>query len=101
MTSRESVADPVAALRKQHVPPLRLRPHDLRPGDHVHVDGRWLQVAGEPVTVHSGWSLFDDFRIAVGVPVALPGQNARRQLRRWAPDEWVDVRRCEVDDRRG
>jgi hypothetical protein len=53
--------------------PCRVRAVDLEEGTEILFEERRLRVLGEPLLVHRGWSLFDEFRFYLEVSVTAPG----------------------------
>jgi hypothetical protein len=69
-----------------------IRAVDLRKGDVVEIDDHLYRVLAEPLSVHRGWSIFDDFSVGLSAPVEqLHGDNVTfRKI--WEIDEIVMVR---------
>jgi hypothetical protein len=73
-------------------PLIELAPFELMPGDLVFVDAGWACVLDEPMTMHRGLGMFDDFQLFVGTRVEFSGK-AGSQAWTWHPTERVQVRR--------
>lgn len=70
----------------------RVSPGELAPGDLVLVESEPARVLEEPMAMHRGLGLFDEFQMLVGVRLQRR-DPARLELRVWAPDARVPVRR--------
>jgi hypothetical protein len=75
--------------------PVATRPAALlRKGDVVRTpDGTPAEITREPLTMHSGWSLFDQFEVLVLVGLRPLLQDAKPENVRWRPDQPIDLLR--------
>jgi hypothetical protein len=66
---------------------------ELRPGDIIWLGAERLLVAEEPVTIHRGLGLFDDFALFIGVEVQSADDGGPRRRLALEPDTDVPVAR--------
>jgi hypothetical protein len=76
---------------RQPAPARWLAAADLSVGDVVVEGEARLEVIEDPITMHRGKGLFDEFELLVGVRVAPRG--ARPSLRIWSADAVIPVER--------
>lgn len=77
---------------------FEMHPAALAIGDVVETEHGPFRIVSEPVTVHRGWSPFDDFELMIGAQVrGLKDQSPR--FHAWPLDERLRVRR-DVDAER-
>jgi hypothetical protein len=63
-------------------------------GDRVRTpEGDEVEVLRDPLTMHRGWSLFDDFELLVLVRVRGLAPDAEPEDVRWRPDQPIEVLR--------
>lgn len=74
---------------------LLLAPAELLPGDLVLVNATWARVVDEPMTMHRGLGMFDDFQLLVGTRIEFVGESVS-QTWTWQPTDRVQVRRGQV-----
>jgi hypothetical protein len=88
---------PAAPTRAQIYRQLHdLPPAELKPGDLVLLDRERLRVLDEPLTVHRGLGMFDEFKVMAGVYLQRPGE-AKAAFHTWELDARLDVLRDRGD----
>jgi hypothetical protein len=81
--------------------PIDLQLHDLpparlKPGDLVLLHRERFRVLDEPVTVHRGLGMFDEFKLMAGVYLQRPGE-AKAAFHTWELDARLEVLRDRGD----